>query len=131
MTSDANLSLENEQLEEYLEKVPPAPPVVVVQYRNRGIPSWVFVSLILVVPTSAIVIYHRMVIDKYRVETAEARRVLESLTDAPRASVPAGTEEKRVSVTLDSTPAPPVVSSQPVTAAPSQSGPSQPVLDAA
>ena len=62
----------------------PAQPVVVIQYRSRGVSSWVFFPLILVIPLGAILIYHRLVVERYRVQAVESRRVLETLIDAPR-----------------------------------------------
>ena len=51
--ADADLTLENEKLDQYLDAADPAPPVVVVQYRNRGIPSWVVFPLVALITFGA------------------------------------------------------------------------------
>ena len=82
--ADADLTLENEQLDQYLEAADPAPPVVVVQYRNRGVPSWVVFPLLVFVPIGAIWGYHRLVVERYRVQAIEAKRLLESTIESPQ-----------------------------------------------
>jgi len=73
--TDAALSLESDRLEQYLETATPAQPVVVIQYRNRGVSSWVFFTLLVVIPLGAILIYHRLVVERYRVQAMiESRR---------------------------------------------------------
>ena len=89
MDSDTDLTLESDRLEEKLETAAPAQQVVVVQYRNRGVPSWVF-PLILLMPAMAIVTYHRSVVERYRVQAAQARQALEALAaNNPRVLPPA------------------------------------------
>jgi hypothetical protein len=92
MTTDADLSLENEHLDQYLETAPPEPPVVVVQYRNRGIPAWIFFALLVAVPVASIAIYHRLVVANYRAQQAEAARVLETWIDVPRPTAPVASQ---------------------------------------
>jgi hypothetical protein len=65
-----------------------AQPVVVVQYRNRGVPSWLFFPLIMVVPLAAIIVYHRMVVERYRVQAAQANSLLLKEIQVDRASLP-------------------------------------------
>jgi hypothetical protein len=77
MKSDADLTLETDRLDQLLDTAAPSQPVVVVQYRNRGVPSWIFFPLIFLIPAGALVIYHRMVVERYRVQAAEARQALE------------------------------------------------------
>jgi len=85
--TDADLSLESDGLEEKLGAATPAQPVVVIQYRNRGVSSWVFFPLMLLIPLGAILIYHRLVVERYRVQAAvESRQVLANWIDAPRSS---------------------------------------------
>jgi len=123
--TDADLSLESDRLEEKLEAATPAQPVVVIQYRNRGVSSWVFFPLMLVIPLGAILIYHRLVVERYRVQAAvESRQVLEKENgiDAPRSaqSLPGGER-----------PLPPAPSSKPDVPAHGLSGPSGPAPDPA
>jgi len=120
--ADADLSLENERLDEYLESANPAPPVVVVQYRNRGVPSWVFFPLIMFVPVGAIWGYHRLVVERYRAQAIESRRLLESRIEAPQFGG---------SLAGDARPFPLAVSAQPAVPVPGQSGPSESVPDPA
>jgi len=75
--TDVDVSLESDRLDQYLETADPAQPVVVIQYRNRGVSSWVFFTLILVIPLGAILIYHRLVVERYRVQALiESRRAM-------------------------------------------------------
>ena len=98
MKSEKGPMLETDRLDELLEVPPPAQPVVVVEYRNRGVPSWVFFPLIFVVPTAAIVVYHRMVVEQYRVQAAQADSLLEPAEisqEPPRACPWCGTIRRR------------------------------------
>ncbi len=55
------LSLETDHLEQVIESPPPAQPVVVIQYRSRGVPWYLVLPLLIVVPLGAVGIYHRVV----------------------------------------------------------------------
>ncbi|MFI5457175.1 MAG: hypothetical protein ACHRXM_17150 [Isosphaerales bacterium] len=115
--TDADLSLESDGLEEQLEAATPAQPVVVIQYRNRGVPSWVFFPLMLLITLGAILIYHRLVVERYRVQAAvESRQVLENWIGAPRSSRSLPVGERPLAV---------AASSQPDVPAHGRSGPSE------
>jgi len=88
MTNHAEVSLESDDLDRDLEKEAPPPPVMVVQYKKRGIPSWIGFPLILSVPVISIMVYHRLVVEPYRARAAEAERVLEALSSAPKTGTP-------------------------------------------
>ena len=75
--ADADLTLENEQLDQYLEAAEPDPPVVVVQYRKRGIPSWVVFLLVVLTPLGSIAIYHFLFFERYRVQAEQSKRTLD------------------------------------------------------
>jgi hypothetical protein len=62
MHTDADVSLETDRLEQLLEDPSPAPPVVVVHERRRGLPSWLLFPLVFVVPLCSILVYHRLVV---------------------------------------------------------------------
>ena len=62
------LNLEAEHLEEVIESPPPAQPVVVIQYRSRGVPWYLVLPLLILVPLGAVAFYHRV--------TSRARRTL-------------------------------------------------------
>ena len=86
MESDPDLNLETDRLEQLLEDPPPPQSVVVVEYRNRGVPIWIFFTLIVLVPLGALVVYDRTVTARGRVEAAQTRQSLEEL--AAKATTP-------------------------------------------
>jgi len=88
MKSDKDLTLETDRLEEVLDMGADSQPVVVVQYRNRGVPSWAFFTLLFMVPAIVIGIYHRLVVERYRNQAAEARQALEGLVAGERSADP-------------------------------------------
>jgi hypothetical protein len=79
MNTDADVSLESDKLERLLEDPSPAPPVVVVQERRRGIPSWLLFPLLFVIPACALLVYHRLVVMPKELEVLETRQALENL----------------------------------------------------
>jgi len=82
--TDEDLSLESDRLEEKLEAATPEQPVVVIQYRNRGVSSWLFFPMMVVIPLGAILLYHRLVVQKYRVQAGESARLADNGIEAPR-----------------------------------------------
>ena len=78
MERDTNRSLEVDWLDNSVEPSPAGAPVVLVQYRSRGVPFWLFVPVLVIVPLSAILVYHRLVVAKYRRQAEYARQALES-----------------------------------------------------
>lgn len=63
-----DLNLETDHLEEVIESPPPAQPVVVIQYRTRGVPWYLVLPLLVLVPLGAVAVYHRV--------SSRARRTL-------------------------------------------------------
>ena len=55
-----NLNLETDHLEEVIESPPPGQPVVVIQYRTRGVPWYLALPLLVLVPLGAVAVYHRV-----------------------------------------------------------------------
>src|SRR5271166_3412777 len=55
-----DLNLETDHLEEVIESPPPAQPVVVIQYRTRGVPWYLALPLLVLVPLGAVAVYHRV-----------------------------------------------------------------------
>jgi hypothetical protein len=55
-----DLNLETDHLEEVIESPPPAQPVVVIQYRTRGLPWYLVLPLLVLVPLGAVAVYHRV-----------------------------------------------------------------------
>ncbi len=54
------VNLETDRLEELMESPPPAQPVVVIQYRSRGVPWYLVLPLLVLVPIGAVAVYHRV-----------------------------------------------------------------------
>ncbi len=77
MGSETDRLLEVDPLDDAREPSPPAKPVVLVQYRNRGVPLWLFIPLLIIVPMSVIAIYHRLVVVGARTREALARQAFE------------------------------------------------------
>ncbi len=82
-----DVSLETDRLEQLLEVPPPAPaqPVVMIEYRNRGVPWWLVVSLIVLVPLVAVLCYQQIVVQTYQKQAAQAAydRALQAANDKP------------------------------------------------
>ncbi len=55
-----DLNLETDHLDEVIESPPPAQPVVVIQYRTGGVPWYLVLPLLLLVPLGAVAFYHRV-----------------------------------------------------------------------
>jgi hypothetical protein len=55
-----DVNLETDHLEEFIEAPPPGQPVVVIQYRSRGLPWYFVLPLLVLVPLGAVAVYHRM-----------------------------------------------------------------------
>ena len=55
-----DLNLETDHLEEVIESPPPAQPVVVIQYRTRGVPWYLVLPLLVLVPLGPVAVYHRV-----------------------------------------------------------------------
>jgi hypothetical protein len=89
MESEPDLTLETDRLEQLLETPPPPQSVVVVEYRNRGVPTWIFFPLIVLVPLGALLVYDRTVTQRERAAAAQTRQSLESLA-AQAGTSPAG-----------------------------------------
>jgi hypothetical protein len=60
MTQEENVSLETDPLEEDVETSPASPPVIVIQYRNRGVPWFVVIALLVALPLISLAFYHRV-----------------------------------------------------------------------
>lgn len=63
------------------EENPPAQggPLIVIEYRHRGLSWALLVPLLLLACTGAVLVYHRLVAERYRREAAHARADYESL----------------------------------------------------
>ncbi len=75
----AQVSLESDRLEQLLEVPAPAQPVVMIEYRNRGVPWWLLVTLVVLVPLVAVIAYQQLVVQTYQAQAANARYLTEKL----------------------------------------------------
>jgi hypothetical protein len=66
MTDDVDAILGTDQLEEVIEEPPPGQPVVVIQYRTRGLPWYLVIPLLILVPLGAVAFYHNLVTSRSR-----------------------------------------------------------------
>jgi hypothetical protein len=130
MQTDRNQILETDALEPGPSTAEPSQPVVVVQYRNRGVPAWALVLLICMVPLT-ILVYHRLVVERYRSQTVANQLALESIIDEHQPAAPDPVvQEPRAPLALNSQPLPngpqapasvtPATSPQPLPASPNQ-----------
>jgi hypothetical protein len=55
-----DLNLETDHLEELIESPPPGQQVVVIQYRSRGVPWYLVLPLLVLIPIGAVAVYHRV-----------------------------------------------------------------------
>jgi hypothetical protein len=99
MNSDYDPMLESDQLEELLETPAPSPPVVVVQYRNRGVPPWMIITII-IVTLAGFGLYHKLVVERYRVQAAQDRSLILRKLEADRAAQPLLVRETGASTTV-------------------------------
>jgi len=113
MENVTDLSFNNDEVVPGAKPPEAAQPMVVVQYRHRGVPWWLLLLLTVFVPVCAILIYDALFMGRYRaqaVETAEALRT--RLDGAPRAESKKSPEAD-LPLALNSQPIP-----QPATPAP-------------
>ena len=108
MSFDDDPMLETDQLEQLLETPAPSPPVVVVQYRNRGVPSWIVLAIVLLF-FAGLGLYHKLVVERNRIraaqEAAQDRSILKRI-EADRAAQPLVVRETGASTTVLPNPAP-------------------------
>src|SRR5262245_50423926 len=81
----------------------PAPPVVVVQYRTRGLPWAVVIPLLLLVPAGAVSVYHNAIIDSGRGRPSQSTAARSQV--ALPASAPAGATATREITSKSASPA--------------------------
>jgi hypothetical protein len=122
--SDIDPLQEGDWLDQTSEIATPAQPMVVIHYRNRGVPFWVLILLILVIPIGGILVYHRFFVEADRADAVEARRALQDKIAGKRldAPIPVAVEP---SATLASN-AQSIVSKSTLTTTTAQRSPSSP-----
>ncbi len=117
-----DFNLETDHLEEVIESPPPAQPVVVIQYRTRGVPWYLVLPLLVLVPLGAVAVYHR-VSSRVRYPLVPPPSADQSTrTAAERQAVPGALSEASVSAALQGLPsasigdlgAPLALNSQPI-----------------
>jgi hypothetical protein len=114
MSEDPQFNLETDPLvpDEDLESEPsaPAPPVVMIQYRNRGISPVLLFPTTLILSLGMFAAYHYLfVAPRQRELQDQARAQAASLaaTNAPENSAPKEPEQPPTALSLDSQPLPP------------------------
>jgi len=85
-----DLNLETDHLEEVIESPPPSQPVVVIQYRSRGVPWYLVLPLLVLVPLGAVAVYHRLYARAHRTFVPppsvdpSTRQAAEGMSPAPK-----------------------------------------------
>jgi hypothetical protein len=87
-----DVSLETDRLEQLLEVPAPAQPVVMIEYRNRGVPWWLVVGLIVLVPLVAVVCYQQLVVQGYQARAADVAYQLAKKAANDNAALPPRSE---------------------------------------
>ena len=104
-----DLNLETDHLEEVIESPPPAQPVVVIQYRTRGVPWYLVLPLLVLVPLGPVAVYHR-VSSRVRYPLVPPPSADQSTRKAAeRQAVPAQLSEASVSAALQGLPSASIV----------------------
>ena len=104
-----DLNLETDHLEEVIESPPPAQPVVVIQYRTRGVPWYLVLPLLVLVPLGAVAVYHR-VSSRVRYPLVPPPSADQSTRKAAeRQAVPGALSEASVRATLQGLPSATIV----------------------
>ena len=125
MTEESEVSLETDHLAEVIESAQPGQPVVVIQYRSRGLPWYFAIPLLLLVGIGSVAFYHRLTSRARRDALAYAATVtaastsasqVESTPLAEETTAPGGTEAfPALPVTpLNTIPVPLALNSQPI-----------------
>lgn len=120
MTAEEEVSLETDHLEEVIETAPPGQQVVVIQYRNRGVPLYVVFLLLMAVSLVAVAFYHRV---SARRRMFEPPRVLQQaalpvLPPPASATVPAQPASEIIPLALNTQPIAPGSLSVPLSPVP-------------
>ncbi len=75
----ADTSLDNDRLEQLLDVPETAQPIVMIEYRNRGVPWWLLVTLVVVVPLVAVLVYQQVVVERYAAAASKAHYLAQVL----------------------------------------------------
>ncbi len=81
-----------------------AQPMVVVQYRARGVPWWLLSLLTVFAPVCAILIYHSLVVGRYRAQAVETAEALRTKLDGARPAEVKKAPEAALPLALNSQP---------------------------
>jgi hypothetical protein len=88
MNDATDVSLETDRLEELLEVPAPAQPVVMIEYRSRGVPWWVMVPLLVVPPVLAVLYYRHSVFERFQAQVSDDAYRMQQLTLQKAAELP-------------------------------------------
>ena len=104
-----DVNLETDDLEEFIESPPPAQPVVVIQYRTRGVPWYLVLPLLVLVPLGAVAVYHRVSSRAHRTFVPPPSVDQSTRKAAERQAVPGALSEASVSAALQGLPSASIV----------------------
>ena len=76
MEDNTGNTLESDWSDVTAETDVPAQPMVVIHYRNRGVPRWAIIPLIVIIPIAGILVYDRFFVEPDRANIAPTRRIL-------------------------------------------------------
>ena len=70
----------SDRIEQLLEAPVPPPPVVMIEYRSRGVPWWMLVSFLVIVPivVTAITYYYQSMLERYRERASKLGYLLQA-----------------------------------------------------
>ena len=88
-------------------------PMVVVQYRQRGVPLWAVFLLVVSVPTCLILLYHSMFVGRVGALAAETAQAVRTKLDAPAAEKAKKAPEPALPLALNSQPIAPAALAAP------------------
>jgi hypothetical protein len=125
MMTDKDPSPEGDWLDQTPETAMPDRPMIVIHYRNRGVPVWASVVLIFLVPIGGLLAYRRFAVEADHAEVVVAARVDPGKIVGERSDAPVGIA---VQPPVDSKPLPSALASM---ATASQPSPASPNLAAA
>jgi hypothetical protein len=78
MENVSDMSLNDDEGQPAIKPPQGPQPMVVVQYRQRGVPWWLLSLLTVLVPICTILIYHSLVVGRYRAQTVEAAEAVKT-----------------------------------------------------
>jgi hypothetical protein len=131
MTEDRDLSLETDRLEAVIETPPPSQPVVVIQYRSRGLPTYVAIPVLLLVAAGSVAVSYRLTSQADRAQAGprasdETRKPAQqplTSTEARGENAENATSKQSQAAAVHEIPTPLALNSQPIAPTPPATAP--------